>query len=94
MVHPEPGVVKKAREERDLLLSPAINVHPKHNVAKAITVSLPLIDDRKKSKKKGFLKILKKQDSNASEFEIVDLNPVFMDGEKVVVVVEVCGFSW
>ena len=87
-------MVKKAQEERGLLLSPAINVRAKENIAKAITVSLPLSDSSNKQKKRGFLRILKKEDDNTSEFKVDDLNPVFKDGDKIVVTVEVCEFSW
>ena len=93
MLHPEPSVVRLAREEKDILLSPAINVHAK-DIAKPITVALPLVESDRKPKKEGFLKILKKEDNYKAEFEIEEVNPVFKSGETSIVEVDVSGFSW
>ena len=93
MVHPEPSVVRLAREEKDILLSPAINFHAK-DIAKPITASFPLVESDKKPNKEGFLKILKKEDNYKAEFEIEDINPVLKSGETSIVEVDVSGFSW
>ena len=94
MVYPEPSVVRLAREEKDLFLSPAINVHAK-DIAKPITVSLPLVVvDDKKPKMNGFLKILKKEDDYKSEFELENLNPAFKSEDNSIVEVDVSEFSW
>jgi len=92
VVYPAPDVIRLAPEEGDLLLSPAINVHPK-DIAKPIAVSLPLVESDRKPKKKGFLKILKKEDNYKAEFEIEDINPVFKSGETSIVEVDISGFS-
>ena len=93
MVHPEPSVVRLAREEKGLFLSPAINVHAK-DIAEPITVSLPLIESDKKPMKEGFLKILKKEADYKAEFEIEDANPVFKSEDNSIVEVDVSEFSW
>ena len=93
VVYPEPSVVRLAREEKDLFLSPSINVHAK-DIAKPITVSLPLVESDKKPMKEGFLKILKKKDDYKAEFKIEDVNPVFKSEDNSIVEVDVSEFSW